>query len=288
MGSLYECLREARLEKFYPTLRANGFSSAESLIELSVEDVSALGNVTTDEQRRLFELVDIIRSVYEVDVEDLPDISEATAYSVSLPVNRHSQSSKPARKRNRSPQYTSSASNILPRQSSAESQRNRHSVRRHVSAPSVPRPRLAFERLEAAAYPGDSDSSNDDTNSDSSAPSDYEPATKHVNRASATPPRSRRVTTVERVKHTTGYNYGLPKNKVKQKSTAVREETSDHKICVCVRKRPRNKREIRSADDDIVVVERSDTITINEPKLAVDLRPYTLQVGILYHFYANN
>ena len=48
----------------------------------------------------------------------------------------------------------------------------------------------------------------------------------------------------------------------------------DHQICVCVRKRPMNKKETTKRDIDVVTIPNKDNITIHEPKTKVDLTKY--------------
>ena len=55
----------------------------------------------------------------------------------------------------------------------------------------------------------------------------------------------------------------------------------EEKIKVCVRKRPLSRREIKSGEEDMARAISTTTITISEPKQAVDLTAYTLQVCIL-------
>jgi len=46
-----------------------------------------------------------------------------------------------------------------------------------------------------------------------------------------------------------------------------------------VRKRPLNKRESKAGEDDMVHAASTTTIVVSEPKQAVDLTAYTLQVS---------
>ena len=64
MGTLYECLREARLEKYYPAFRANGITRSESLANLTMPEFCAMGISGAEDRRRLVELVNIIKSVH--------------------------------------------------------------------------------------------------------------------------------------------------------------------------------------------------------------------------------
>lgn len=48
----------------------------------------------------------------------------------------------------------------------------------------------------------------------------------------------------------------------------------DHQICVCVRKRPLNKKELDRRDVDVVTVPNRQGVVVHEPKLKVDLTKY--------------
>lgn len=51
-------------------------------------------------------------------------------------------------------------------------------------------------------------------------------------------------------------------------------EPSEHQICVCVRKRPMNKKEIGKRDIDVISIPSRDNVTVHEPKTKVDLTKY--------------
>ncbi|XP_076443303.1 uncharacterized protein LOC143281904 isoform X2 [Babylonia areolata] len=67
MGTFYNCLREVRLEKYYQAFRANGITCYESLANLSMPEICAMGISGADDRRRLAELVSIIKSVNSED-----------------------------------------------------------------------------------------------------------------------------------------------------------------------------------------------------------------------------
>lgn len=48
----------------------------------------------------------------------------------------------------------------------------------------------------------------------------------------------------------------------------------DHQICVCVRKRPMNKREIGRREIDVITVPNKQLVVVHEPKTKVDLTKY--------------
>lgn len=63
MGTLYECLREARLEKYYPAFRANGIMHSQELAHVTMAEFAAMGISGTEDRRRLTDLVNIIKTV---------------------------------------------------------------------------------------------------------------------------------------------------------------------------------------------------------------------------------
>ncbi|XP_077942871.1 kinesin-like protein KIF2A isoform X4 [Gasterosteus aculeatus] len=48
----------------------------------------------------------------------------------------------------------------------------------------------------------------------------------------------------------------------------------EHKICVCVRKRPLNKKELAMKDLDVITIPSKDVVMVHEPKQKVDLTRY--------------
>ncbi|NWT06520.1 KIF2A protein, partial [Mionectes macconnelli] len=52
------------------------------------------------------------------------------------------------------------------------------------------------------------------------------------------------------------------------------DPTDEHKICVCVRKRPLNKKETSVKDLDVITIPSKDVVMVHEPKQKVDLTRY--------------
>ncbi|XP_072173308.1 kinesin-like protein KIF2A [Diadema setosum] len=52
------------------------------------------------------------------------------------------------------------------------------------------------------------------------------------------------------------------------------DKVEDHQICVCVRKRPLNKKEMNKKDLDVLTIPSKDKVLVHEPKLKVDLTKY--------------
>lgn len=48
----------------------------------------------------------------------------------------------------------------------------------------------------------------------------------------------------------------------------------DHQICVCVRKRPLNKKELSRREADVITIPNKDHVIVHEPKVKVDLTKY--------------
>ncbi|XP_069137468.1 uncharacterized protein [Argopecten irradians] len=268
MGTLFECLREARLEKYYPTLRVNGITKSESLAKLTLEDCEAIGVTSTDDKRRLIELINIIKSVHQ---SDSPNVTPPRA------AGRPSS----ARKRNRSPAYSTQSQTSAY----ALSATNNVRVRENIPTAQAHTSNQFLSRAEIF----DLVSSSDESSSEESAHSDYEPAKKHLNAASVSPPPPRvRKTAVSRVRQS-GYNYGVPKGgSVAQSVSKSRGRGAeggllgDERIRVCVRKRPMNRRELKNKEVDVCKAESTTTLTVNEPKQAVDLTAYTLEHEFIF------
>ncbi|XP_053549513.1 kinesin-like protein KIF2C, partial [Bombina bombina] len=52
------------------------------------------------------------------------------------------------------------------------------------------------------------------------------------------------------------------------------DPTEEHRICVCVRKRPLNKQELAKKEIDVITVPSKSVVLVHEPKLKVDLTKY--------------
>lgn len=254
MGTLYECLKEARLEKYYEIFRINGITRSEALARLDPADCDAIGVTSPQDRRRLIDLIEIIKSVNDAD----------PLYISSAPRQSPVTNKKTPLKRNRAP--GSGGGDYAGQRLTPTN--NVRVVERSRSSPS---------QAQALGF----SSSDEESEADSSDQSDYEPASKHLNPAS---PVVRKRAKNRRVKQT-GYNYGVPTNVSSSvrssRSSSAKHGGGDEKIKVCVRKRPSNKKEIKCGESDIVAAVSTTTLVVNEPKVAVDLTPHTLQVSYL-------
>uniref|UniRef100_A0A8D2IWF3 Kinesin-like protein n=1 Tax=Varanus komodoensis TaxID=61221 RepID=A0A8D2IWF3_VARKO len=57
-------------------------------------------------------------------------------------------------------------------------------------------------------------------------------------------------------------------------SISMNDPIEEHRICVCVRKRPLNKQELGKRECDIITVVNKNSILVHEPKVKVDLTKY--------------
>lgn len=55
------------------------------------------------------------------------------------------------------------------------------------------------------------------------------------------------------------------------KPITMNDPVEAHQICVAVRKRPLNKKELQKKDIDVVTIPTKDFIAVHEPKNKVDL-----------------
>uniref|UniRef100_A0A2C9JU95 Kinesin motor domain-containing protein n=1 Tax=Biomphalaria glabrata TaxID=6526 RepID=A0A2C9JU95_BIOGL len=289
MTTLYECLREARLDHFYPAFRANGITRSETLITLGMAEFCALGITTAEDKRRLVELINIVKSVHRTSHASSPTVqrqtnrfrpsinaspSSALIDSSQTPVRGINQTKSRNISNNRSSNYLG----ILNTPVRLEPSRN------VVVQDRIPNFSVS-SYMDMLQYMSDqSESSGEESDV-------AKPFVPVANRKTSSPSLGRSSVSkwpnVERVKHSKskGYNYGVHKintpTKSKAKSGAQRH-TADEKIKVCVRKRPLTKRELKAREEDIVNVESTNTLAVNEPKLAVDLKAYTLQHEFMF------
>ncbi|RUS79447.1 hypothetical protein EGW08_012788 [Elysia chlorotica] len=296
MGTLYECLREARLEQFYPAFQANSITRSEDLINLGMPEFFALGITANEDVRRLVELVNIIKDVHSSGFSASPAAQRRTAgqrqaqgNSPNVDISEAESARGPSHARGRGrtgnrphqSQYESSASATDPRHEFGESD-----VRDRVPNFS------AASYLDMMQYMSESSQSDDADGDDSDEEPYLQPPMHMVPRAVSASHAVRSSVTrtpgaAERVKPK-GYNYGVPKVSTPSKAKPSRAgggrgaRDRDDKIKVCVRKRPLTRRELRAKDEDIVAVESTTTLIVNEPKLAVDLKAYTLQHEFIF------
>ncbi|MEJ1282550.1 kinesin family member 2C [Cricetulus griseus] len=63
-----------------------------------------------------------------------------------------------------------------------------------------------------------------------------------------------------------------------------RAQTEEHRICVCVRKRPLNKQELAKKEIDVISVPSKCLLFVHEPKLKVDLTKYLENQAFCFDF----
>ena len=264
MGTLFECLREARLEKYYPAFRANGINRSEMLSKLTLDDCIALGITSLDDRRRVIELINIIKSVHSANRSTVSSKQRSDNLSSSSTSRRNLDES---RQRNASPSHhVQTVGNTRALEATRD-------VIVHDRTPNF----SATSYVDLLQLLSES---SDGASSDDSVHSGYKPAKTSTNHSniSAPPVRVNRAP-VQRIKHDKGYNYGVPQSTTKSKSNSSTVKSgSDDRIRVCVRKRPLTRKEVKSHDPDIVEADNATVVIVNEPKQAVDLTAFTLQV----------
>ncbi|BFY97058.1 hypothetical protein BsWGS_00098 [Bradybaena similaris] len=294
MGTLYEFLREARLEQFYPAFRANGITRSDALIALGMPEFYALGITSSEDKRRLIELVNIIKSVHSSGLSGSPDRrNSGTRQPYSSNTNfaniTHENSPTSVRavhnvKGQRSPNSRGTAGRDVRAVSVAQLEPSRDTIMQDV-------PNFSFKGTGMNLLRQISESSESDAAA--ADHSDHEQAAAQAAYRNTISPSTVRTSTsrgmaVERIHHSkkNSYNYGVHKVSTSAKPRIIRSSshrsTGDERIKVCVRKRPVTRRELRAKEEDIVHTESTNTLIVNESKLAVDLKAYTLQHEFIF------
>ena len=244
MGTLYDCLLEVHLEKYYETFLNHGISKAESLLKLTPRDYGVLGLNTTEERRRLYELINLLRSV----------LNPSSHFA-----------SGPSRQRNGRKRIHSPGDTVK---------------KEFPSAPRTPPPLQKDARspcspvLPHSAPVSSGDISHLRNNQDMTTSSAYVDNT----RSSPQSP-----VFIEKVKYQAGYNYGIPKTKKKGRTSSTRD-MRDEKIKVCVRKRPlcgKNAVDVVEVHDGHTVIVNEMKLTVD---LTSYILQVTIKVFLFYEF----
>ena len=64
------------------------------------------------------------------------------------------------------------------------------------------------------------------------------------------------------------------RNSLEYRPLTASEPIADHTICVCVRKRPINRKELNRKEIDVITIPTKDNVMVHEPKTKVDLTKY--------------
>ncbi|XP_043543449.1 kinesin-like protein KIF24 isoform X1 [Chiloscyllium plagiosum] len=249
---LYECLREAGLEQYYTHFTAMGFLKSQDLVKLTMNDYSVLGMHSMRDQKRLFQLIQIIKAVQNED----HDASASTDCSQPDSLNVFVERTKPGPRRQLNFEY-------IP-----------NHKRANISQVS-----------ETSSYPPlSSENHLQDTPSGLSkppSPVDQLPVKLCLKDMRSLPEKEADCSTVQNTKmilHVSGYNYGLPHAVLRPVNPGKEQAWIEvEKIHVCVRKRPLGVREVRRGEIDVAKVEENRSVLIHEKKEAVDLKQYVQQ-----------
>ncbi|XP_019640476.1 PREDICTED: kinesin-like protein KIF24 [Branchiostoma belcheri] len=293
---LYECLREARLERYYPNFESQGLTMSEGLSELTMQDYSKFGVEDMHDRKRLFQLIQVIKMVQDEGKRCNMSCSKPTPPSSPEKPTTASATitSTPGRADNvtsSSSAYFGDASENLNNSTVLAWQNYHSALQSRTSAAN--QSRFFTEQNEAL---GLNDSRNfvvNRSNNDNVSPSenkenvdgnerDATPAAESM--PTFTPPRPRQPY-LEKVQHDSGYDYGVPAQaqvRSPKRSLSYGSEDGGERIRVCVRKRPMNKREKKAGQADIVQVQGKKTVLVNEAKVAVDLTKYTQQHEFIF------
>ncbi|KFV02996.1 Kinesin-like KIF24 [Tauraco erythrolophus] len=265
---LYECLCEAELEKYYPHFAAFGLQKIDELAKVSMKDCTKLGVHDMNDRKRLFQLIRIIKIMQE---EDIADLSKQDFQPRGLFIQPQVTRSGARRQLRFESLFGESDGTVKDSESESygssdlSANKGKNSVGEmlgHIQLHDSELIRLARRDINT---PGIC------TKKGLSCPAVSDDIAPLLG-DSETP-------IVQRITHTSGYNYGLPHSCVRS-NTSEKETpwTDSEKIRVCVRKRPLGLREERRGEVNIITVKDKETLLLHEKKEAVDLTQYILQV----------
>ncbi|NWX29526.1 KIF24 protein, partial [Notiomystis cincta] len=266
---LYECLREAELEKYYPHFAAFGLQKVDELAKVSMEDCTKLGVHDVNDRKRLFQLIRIIKIMRQ---EGIADFSKQHFQPRGLFMQPQMTRSGPRRQlrfesfceeNDDTVKDSESESELYhsPDFSASEEKNSVGEMLGHIPPHDSEPIRLTRRDLN---IPGIG------TKNDLSCPTVSDDIAPLLGDSEAP--------IVQRVTHVSGYNYGLPHSYIRS-NTLDKETpwTESEKIRVCVRKRPLSLREERRGEVNIITVKDKETLLLHEKKEAVDLTQYILQ-----------
>ncbi|XP_051900753.1 kinesin-like protein KIF24 [Pristis pectinata] len=263
---LYECLCEARLEQYYTHFTAMGFLKSQELVKLTMNDYSLLGVRNMHDQKRLFQLIQIIKAVQEEERDHSANMEHTQADSLNLFVEKV----KPGPRRHLDFDSLSgingaSYSSGYPKLSSCANQQKN-------TASGLLKSPLPVDQLSTRVCLKDTQSL---PGRETGHPTIFLPN-------NARDCSTDEIQNARMILHISGYNYGLPHAAIRH-TNHVKEQTwtEIEKIHVCVRKRPLRVREVRRGEVDIAKVEEGKSILVCEKKEAVDLTHY-LQQHVFY------
>ncbi|NXS09728.1 KIF24 protein, partial [Neodrepanis coruscans] len=264
---LYEFLREADLEKYYPHFAAFGLQKIEELAKISMEDYAKLGVHDMNDRKRLFQLIRMIKIMRG---EGIADLSKQDFQPHGLFPQPQVGRSGPRRQLRFESFYEESDGAVpspeqelfCPSDFGANEEKGSVGEMLGHIQPHDPEPiRLTRRDLNAPAIC---------PKKDLSCPAVSEDVAPLL--ADSESP------VVQRVTHVSGYNYGLPHSCIRSNTAETDTPwTESEKIRVCVRKRPLGQKEERRGEVNIITVKDRETLLLHEKKEAVDLTQYILQ-----------
>ncbi|XP_063277540.1 kinesin-like protein KIF24 [Prinia subflava] len=264
---LYECLCEAELEKYYPHFAAFGLQKIDELAKVSIEDYTKLGVHDTNDRKRLFQLIRIIKITRQ---EGIADLSKQDFQPLDLFIQPQLTSSGPRRQlhfesfceeNDETAEESEPELYHSPDFSANEEKNSVGEMLGHIPPHDSEPIRLTRRDLNVSGI---------GTKNDLSCPTVSDDIAPLLGDSEAP--------IVQRVTHVSGYNYGLPHSCIRS-NTFDKETpwTESEKIRVCVRKRPLCLREVRRGEVNIITVKDKETLLLHEKKEAVDLTQYILQ-----------
>ncbi|KAJ3333415.1 hypothetical protein HDU76_008439 [Blyttiomyces sp. JEL0837] len=277
----YISLRNRRLEQFYDNFIAFGIDSMQKLVQLTMQDYGVVGVVSMEDRKSLcwqFEFIqqmkqhkddDMLMASLQYESSKLPTTSFLPKPSSSaLPIPKSSYHHTSSIQTTMTTSTSTVNVTSTAGQESVSLWREEVAIAQIAAEPRSKSPAPVEKIIDQDDHDNDSDASYEDNDRPERSFRKRMPGTSHQ----ASPGKKA---------SSLGLNaYGVPTSfkslgRSSQKTVSA-SDTSD-KIRVCVRKRPLNKKELKSNQVDIAIVNSRRVLTIHEPKVKVDLTKYVEQ-----------
>ncbi|TPX30845.1 hypothetical protein SmJEL517_g05688 [Synchytrium microbalum] len=266
---LLESLRQHALDSYYANFASHGINSLDALSSLTMQDYSSVGVISMDDRKRLFQLIQSLKNDFPIPAATTaPDsrLSQGFASVAAKPIAQVPPQRVPS-----NPPASYPAATVFS--TSAPSRRSTMGFDAAQPQDHVLEPYKSPETSSRSL------SDNEDNTLDSNV--------RYRARKSlgSSPPKRTTQPLLNAygipVQPTSSNSSNQQSNKQGGSSSNNRIPTDlDARIRVCVRKRPLSRKEKTSGQVDIALVNGRRSVSINEPKMKVDLTKYVEQ----HHF----
>eukprot|EP01135_Chromosphaera_perkinsii_P006033 Nk52_evm4s383 gene=Nk52_evmTU4s383 len=264
MSILYEYLKSANLEKFFPVFEAHGVTD-KSILGLTMQDYSLFGVTSMNDRKRLFQMIQVLK----MDMDEGDTGKGSSSPGDEAAVDRTEEN----RGKNVNAKITKMTHGDLKPQQSQKGAKKTYDEdqNRNFSEPCTPVKKSSAAPLGRRQDPakGSQFPVMDKFDSDGGGSQVASRAVSRDKNSNVGPSSAG------------SYNYGVAGAATASPAKPRRTDIGD-RIEVCVRKRPLSKKEMRNEETDIAQMIGKNCLVITEPKIAVDLTKYEQKHEFIY------